>query len=157
MPRIYIRDLEFHASDETEFIRLDDGRIDVSSYTPKDPTDFSLNVNIAVSWDDSDGIWRFNVYVCSPKAMLSGKLREDRIFSGRSYIIMQEYDEVALRNYIESYVSDLHDLPYTQQIERMCRLGDWECEDCRNSDGSPFVTHDIIFHDKDDLLEKTKE
>jgi hypothetical protein len=102
--------------------------VDLDSYFPDDPENFSLWIELRVGPDDSIGADDYRVLVCTPE-WLRKNVKEPRW--GRHMLIVGEYDRSAIETSIHDYVAKCTGEGWRDIAERIARNLSWEFEDYR--------------------------
>ncbi|WP_230413072.1 immunity 8 family protein [Paraburkholderia antibiotica] len=102
--------------------------IDLDSYFPDDPENFSLWIELRVGPDDSSGADDYRVLVCTPE-WLHQNVKEPRW--GRHMLIVEEYDRSAIEASILDYVAKCMGDGWRDIAEKIARNLSWEFEDYR--------------------------
>lgn len=100
---------------------------DIETYFPDDPEVFAFGLQILAGAIGEEGKETFDLFVVSPKWILFNS--EEKIFMGRHYLIMLNYNLDRLKNFIVSYVESCTGDTWQEVTEKLGRLGKWEFED----------------------------
>ncbi|AVF39860.1 hypothetical protein AL486_09175 [Pandoraea apista] len=102
--------------------------VDIESYLPDDPEDFSLWIELRVGPDDSKGADDYRVLVCTPEWL---KKNVSNPMWGRHMLIVNTYDRSAIERSIQEYVAKCAGDEWSDIAERIARNLSWEYEDYR--------------------------
>jgi len=107
---------------------------DLENYVPEDPEIFRFGVQVTVGAEGEEGVDSFDIKVVSPKWILFNGT--EKIFMGRHYLIMLNYDFDRLKNFIVSYIESCTGNTWKEVADKVGRLGKSEYEDYEPFDPS---------------------
>jgi hypothetical protein len=105
---------------------VDNPTINLNSYFPDDPDNFSLWIEFKIGSDNEEGINYYRVLVCTPK-WLCRNVWEPRW--GRHMLIVHEYDRSAIEKCVHDYVAKCTGDEWQEIAEKIARNLSWEFED----------------------------
>lgn len=102
--------------------------VDMESYAPADPFNFSLDLELTVSIE-GQGIAseRFDIEVCTP-SWVENDLTSIDCISGSGKLFVRCYSYRAIRMFIDRYVESCKGKTVEDVLRRVGLLGDWESE-----------------------------
>lgn len=100
----------------------------VDDFSPALRDNFCLLIQAMFGPEGSDGEESFDITLCTPK-WLEGHLQNSQVMSGRHYLIVREYNIVAIRDFLLSYGRQCHGETWRDVAQQLSRLGKWEFED----------------------------
>ena len=109
---------------------------DLTQYIPDDPERFGLSLRLIAGPYSEPGEESFDLVVCTPR-WIAENLGEEGTLIGRHHLIVDHYDYVQLRKFVEKYVNQCTGNTWHEVAEKLGRLGKWEFEDYRPYVASP--------------------
>ncbi len=106
---------------------------DMATYTPEDPTHFSILVQAMVGPRGEQGEESFDFIVCTPR-WLEATLSQDGFVFGRHYLIVPRYDYYLIWQAIEDLCNRTDGPDWTTIANKLGRYGQWEFEDYRDKE-----------------------
>jgi hypothetical protein len=103
---------------------------DLATYVPDDPENFAFLLQVMVGSAGADGEDSFDVIVCTPR-WLSDRLLPTKIMLGRHHLLVKQYDNTRLLQFLISFASGCRGATWEEVALRLGRLGKWEFEDYR--------------------------
>lgn len=100
--------------------------IDLDSYFPADPRNFSLWLELKVGPEDSVAADDYRVFVCTPE-WLRDNVWEPRW--GRHMLIVRSYDRSAIEKCVRDYVTEYTGDEWATMAIKIARNLAWEFED----------------------------
>lgn len=111
---------------ELKFLHSPD--VDLDSYYPEDPSNFSFLLQAMIGIEGKDGHDSFDIMVYTPQWLLQHHNDSDVVF-GRHTLIVFDYDIGRLRAAISRYCEYTFGDDWLEIAERLARIGYWEFED----------------------------
>lgn len=108
--------------------RLHSPDADVERFTPDDPDNFGLLVQLMIGPEGVEGEESFDVVVCTPQ-WLEGVAENGRVVSLRHHVLVHHYDLAAIVQFVEEFLSDIEGANWPEVAAIVARLGRWEFED----------------------------
>lgn len=102
--------------------------LNIESYTPDDPTNFCLLLQIMFGPENSEGEESFDVVVCTPR-WLTTEVEKRGFIDGRHHIILDKFDLDLLRSYFTEFAKECSGKTWQEVARKLSRLGKWEFED----------------------------
>lgn len=100
--------------------------VNLDSYLPDDPKNFSLWIEFRVGSENSAGADDFRVLVCTPE-WLGQSVWEPRW--GRHMLIVREYDRLAIERCVHDYIGTCIGDEWGVVAKKIARNLSWEFED----------------------------
>ena len=104
--------------------------VDLESFYPKTPDNFSVLVRLLVRPSDSDGEESFDVNVCTP-AWLKDEVRRIGPIDGRHHLVVLAWEFHAIRDALARRFEREVGEDWAELAGRLARYGYWEFEDYR--------------------------
>lgn len=101
---------------------------DLDSYRPTDESRFALQLQAFFGPEGSEGEESFDLVVCTP-GWLAQKVEQERVISGRHYLIVNEYNIEEIRTFLVRYATRCPGRTWNEVAEKLARIGLWEFED----------------------------
>ncbi|MCW5971452.1 MAG: immunity 8 family protein [Blastocatellales bacterium] len=108
---------------------------DLSNYSPPDTENFCFLLQLIAGPASEKGEESFDILVCTPRWLLENLKQED-VLIGRHYLIVKEYDFNRISHKIHKFVARCEGSNWDEVASKLSRLGHWEFEDYRESEGS---------------------
>jgi hypothetical protein len=103
------------------------------SYWPGDPTNFCVAAEVLIGPEDSPGEEIFSFEVCTLRWL--AEHGEQKPHFVRHVILMNEYDEEALKSLVRQLVGNTTGETWNEVAEKLARYMFWEFEDYQPYDG----------------------
>ena len=103
---------------------------DLRSFTPRDPTNFSVFVQAMIGPAGGDDSESFDLIVCTP-AWLSAKVDEVGPLVGLHHVVVPAFDYNALFKVLQAFCSCCEGATWEQIGHKVGRLGHWEFDEYR--------------------------
>lgn len=110
--------------------RLHSPDVDLDSYSPEDPAEVGVLVQVIVGPRDGLGEESFDVIVCTPQ-WLSRTVRLDGPVIGRHHLIVERWNLARIQAFLTKAVEAEHASNWEELGTRIGRLGRWEFDDYR--------------------------
>jgi hypothetical protein len=101
---------------------------DLERFVPNEPDRFRVPIRLVAGPEGMEGEETFDFEVCSPRA-LEGDVIGDDVLLVRHKLLMNSFDFVRVRNFVESYVRGCEGATWNDVAGKLARLGQWEFED----------------------------
>ena len=105
---------------------------DLYKYVPKNPTNFSLLLELMVGPENENGEESFNIQICTPGWFLSTMKKHD-IVPGRHFLIVLEYNYDRIYNKIKQLIENCTGNDWNEVADKVSRIGFWEFEDYQDN------------------------
>ena len=103
---------------------------DLTSFSPADPTCFSLLLQAMFGPEGGEGEESFDILVCTPQR-LAQEVECRGILDGRHHLVVGKFDLSAIRSFLVAYSKDCAGNTWQEAAVKLSRLGKWEFEDYR--------------------------
>jgi hypothetical protein len=102
--------------------------IDITSFSPSDPTNFCFLLQTMIGPDGEDGAESFDIQVCTPTWLMDrhAQGKSPNIILGIHMIIMFSYDINQLRTTLEKYCEQCVGDNWSSVANQLSKLGAWE-------------------------------
>lgn len=101
---------------------------DLYGYEPDEPDIFGFLLQILVGPDNGPGEESFDVYVCTPKWLMT-RHNEDDIVAATHMLIVFRYDYERLHRFIEQRVYSAAGATWSDVARQLALFGRWEFQD----------------------------
>lgn len=101
---------------------------DLETFTPDDPEDVGLLIQVIAGPADGPGDESFDVVVRTPR-YLARETRDRGPLMGRHYLVVDRYDFGQIRRFLIGAVESEEASTWKDLGERLGRIGKWEFED----------------------------
>lgn len=101
---------------------------DLETFSPEDPEDVGLLVQVIAGPADGPGEESFDIVVCTP-AWLDRQVRRSGPLLGRHHLVVARWDGDEVRRFVTRLVEAEHAADWPALAERLGRYGHWEFED----------------------------
>jgi hypothetical protein len=113
---------------KAKLVRAFSADVDVHTYSPVDPMDDGVWIQLIVSPEGMDGGESFDVLVCTPN-WLSRQIRQSGPQLGRHHLIVEPMDLATAIEYLRHLVESARGSDWSELGPRIARVGRWEFED----------------------------
>ncbi|WP_321306157.1 Imm8 family immunity protein [Marinifilum fragile] len=97
-------------------------------FFPKEKDNFCINFQFLVGEKGKEGTEYFQVLICTPKWILKNE-KDKKIISSRHRLIVFEYDQKSIVNYIKHYLSNINEDTWDAVVKKIERIAKSEYED----------------------------
>ena len=102
--------------------------VDLERFSPSDPSDAGVLVQMLIGSADREGAESFYVFVCTPRYLTHWHGGDGPII-GRHILIVQAWHWPAIRDFLAHVVESEEAGTWEELTKRLGRLGRWEFED----------------------------
>lgn len=102
--------------------------VDVENYSPDDPEDVAVFVQVIAGPADEEGAESFNIDIVTP-AWLAAHVKQHGPLVGRHYLIVDRWDWPTIRAFLTAAIEREEASTWSGLGERLARIGHWEFED----------------------------
>jgi hypothetical protein len=99
-----------------------------ATFSPPDPSDFSVLLELVVGQEDSVGGDIFQLMVCSP-GWIQRQYRNEGMVWGRHMLIALEFDWQSIKALIEREIGECEGKDWSEVAMKLSRFAAWEFED----------------------------
>jgi hypothetical protein len=104
--------------------------LNLESFTPVDPTSFSLLLQAMFGPEGNEGEESFDILVCTPR-WLASEVERKGLVDGRHHLVVSKFDLAQIRAFLVAYAKDCAGKTWPEAAVKLSRLGKWEFEDYR--------------------------
>ena len=108
-----------------DFVSTD---IDLDTFSPEDPDNFSFLLLAFVGPFDSEGEEQLQLVVCTPKA-LAARVESEKVVFGRPLVIVGSSDVPQILRAVRKEIESIEASSWNLVASRLARLGLYEFED----------------------------
>jgi hypothetical protein len=101
---------------------------DLATFSPADPGDVSVLVQVIVGPQGGPGEESLDVFVCTPR-WVARRVHEVGPVIGRHHLIVERWDYSAIRTFLRDVIESEEAPSWPELGERLSRIGKWEFED----------------------------
>lgn len=101
---------------------------DFDTYSPNDPEDVGLLVQIMAGPEGKPGDESFYVVVCTPR-WLERRVREDGPLIGHYLVVIESWDTARVQLFLTSAVESMEASNWHELAGKIGRIGKWEFQD----------------------------
>lgn len=108
--------------------RLHSPDVDLDAYSPQDPADVGVLVQIMAGPEGRPGEESFDLIVCTPR-WLERAVQRDGPTVGRHHLLIARWDAGEVRSFLTAAVQAEQAPTWQELAARIGRIGRWEFED----------------------------
>lgn len=102
--------------------------LDLESFSPADPTCFSLLLQAMFGPEGISGEESFDIIGCTP-AWLAGEVERRGIVNCRHHLVVRRFDLSEIRSFLMEYAKNTAGKTWREAAVKLSRIGMWEFED----------------------------
>jgi hypothetical protein len=107
---------------------------DLETYVSADPADDALFIQMLVGPVESDGEESFDLFVCTPQ-WLQREVRTHGPIIGRHHLVVDLLEIASVLDFLRAHVDALTAPTWHELALQLGRIGKWEFEDYRETEG----------------------
>jgi hypothetical protein len=102
----------------------------LAEWSPPDPWQFSVLVQVLAGPSDGDGMESFQVVVCTP-TWLDSEMAETEVRSARHLVLVKEWNWPRIEVHLRQRFESVDGASWDELAQKLARIGHWEFEDYR--------------------------